>query len=94
MDKFEEKRVFTRDDESRFEVSAEDLQAIFKGFRPRNMDYEDFKAVRRILKKELARYLKGQIVHLSKVNDAVWADYTKDMKYKPKQKGHTYVRKN
>jgi hypothetical protein len=92
MDKFEENRVFIRGDESRFEVSADDLQAIFKGFRPRNLDYEDFQAVRGILKKELAHYLKGQIVHLSKVNDAVWADYTKDAKRKIKQKGHTYVR--
>jgi len=93
MDKFEESRMFIRSDESRFEVSAEDLKAIFKGMRPRNMDYEDFRAVRNILKKELAQYLKGQIVHLSKVSDEVWEKYTKGMKHKPIQKGKTYVKK-
>jgi hypothetical protein len=85
-------RTFERPDGSRFIIDDDDLNYIFKGYRPRALALEDFKQVRRVLKKELKQYLKGRLVHVSKVNDAVWAEYTKDMKYKPKQKGNTYVK--
>ena len=81
-------RIFTFEDDRRLEVPTEDLDYIFKGMRPRLMDYEDFKEIRRILKKELAQYLKGKIVHVSKVTDEVWKQYTEGKKIK--QKGHTY----
>ncbi len=69
-----------------------ELEGVFKGLRPRALDYYAFADIRRILQKELARYLKGEVVHLSKVSDAVWDNYTKDMQFKPKQHGHTYVK--
>lgn len=72
------------------EVSEDDILAIFKGNRPRNMSYGDFKQIQRTLKKELAQYLKGEIVHLSKVSDTVWDQYTKGKKIK--QRGHTYIK--
>lgn len=88
----EEKRVFKNGDRE-IEVSKDDLIYIFKGMRPRLMDYEDFKFVRRILNKELKRYLKGRMVHLSKVSASSWEEYIKDAEYKPIQKGRTYVKK-
>lgn len=85
-------RVFTLgEDQRKVEVSTEDLESIFKGFRPRLMHFEDFKEVRKILKKELAQYLNGELVHLSKVSDAVWMQYTEGKKIK--QRGQTYVKK-
>ena len=90
----EEMKVFTLSDGRKLEVPVKDLEYIFKGMRPRLMDYEDFKIIRRFLKKELAQYLKGRLVHLSKVNDSTWSEYVKDMKYKPRQKGRTYVKKD
>ena len=88
----EEKRVFKNGDRE-IEVSKDDLIYIFKGMRPRLMDYEDFKFVRKALNKELKRYLKGRMVHLSKVNASSWEEYIKDAEYKPIQKGRTYVKK-
>jgi len=76
----------------KLEVETADLEYIFKGMRPRLMDYLDYKYIRALLKIELKTYLKGEMVHLSKVSDEVWAKYTKDMKYRQIQKGHTYVR--
>lgn len=92
----EEKKsgVFTLPDGRKIEVSKEDLEHIFKGMRPRLMDYDDFRFVRSELNRELNRYKKGHLIHLSKVNDKVWEDYTKDKEIKPRQKGHTYVKKN
>ena len=81
-------------DGRRLEVDAEDLEYIFKGYRPRLMDLEDFKVIRRIINKEVKKYLKGTITHLSKVSDAVFASYTKGLKHKPIQKGVTYVKKS
>ncbi len=78
--------------ERRVEVKEEDIEYIFKGMRPRLMPYEDFREIRKILKKELAQYLKGELVHVSKVSDDLWAEYTKGMKKKIKQKGNTYVK--
>ena len=87
-------RVFTLPTEDgktkKIEVDAEDVDYIFRGLRPRNMDYMDYKYIRIILKDELAQYLKGEVVHLSKVSDAVWANYTKGKNIK--QKGQTYVK--
>ena len=91
MEERPKSRVFTFEYDRKVEVPIEDLDYIFKGMRPRLMDYEDFKAIRRILKKELAQYLKGKIVHLSKVNDSAWKEYTGGKKIK--QKGLTYVKK-
>lgn len=88
----EEKRVFKNGDRE-IEVSKEDLIYIFKGMRPRLMDYEDFKFVRKVLNKELKRYLKGRMIHLSKVSDSSWEEYIKEAEYKPIQKGRTYVKK-
>ena len=76
------------------EVSESEMLNIFKGLRPRNMDYADFVIIRRMIQKEVARYLKGELVHVSKVSDEMWADYTKGMVNKPKQKGVTYVKKD
>lgn len=87
-------KTFTFSDGRKLEVVTEDLEYIFKGFRPRLMDYDTYRAIRVKLKKELAQYLKGDIIHLSKVSPEVWANYTKDMKHKPIQKGHTYVKKD
>jgi hypothetical protein len=86
-------RVFEMADGRRLEVDAEDLEYIFKGYRPRLMDLEDFKVIRRIINKEVKKYLKGTVVHLSKVTDEVFASYTKGLKHKAKQKGVTYVKK-
>lgn len=74
------------------EIETEDLEMIFKGYRPRLMSPEDFKAIGKLLRKELAQYLKGELVHLSKVSNSVWEEYTKDLKHKSKQRGHTYVK--
>jgi hypothetical protein len=69
-------------------VEEDDVLAIFRGLRPRNMSYDDFKAIQALLKKELAQYLKGQVVHLSKVSDSVWDRYVEGKKIK--QRGNTY----
>jgi hypothetical protein len=70
-----------------------EIEGIFKGLRPRSIDYTAFSDIRKILGAELKDYLRGDMVHLSKVSDALWNEYTKDMKYKPLQKGKTYVKK-
>ena len=85
-------RVFELPDGRRLEVLLEDLVDIFKGLRPRLMSYEDFKFIGKILNKENKKYLKGKLVHVSKVTDTVWKDYTGGKKIK--QKGNTYVRDN
>jgi len=82
--KDKKKRVIT--------LTKVELEYIFKGMRPRSLDYYAFADVRKILQKELAQYLKGSIVHLSKVSDTIWNEYTKDMKKKAKQRGHTFVK--
>jgi len=85
-------RVFVMPDGRRVEVEADDVDCIYyKGMRPRLMSYEDFVEIRRILKKELADYLDGELFHLSKVSNSIWKDYTGGKKIK--QKGNTY-RKN
>jgi len=87
-------RVFIMGDERRIEVPIDDLDYIFKGMRPRLMPYDDYKYVRMVLKKENELYLKGQIVHLSKVYDAVWKEYVKEhgIKENIHQRGRTYVK--
>jgi Mg-chelatase subunit ChlD len=86
-------RTFTFTDGRNLEVTTEDLEYIFKGFRPRLMDYDTYKAIRVQLKKELAQYLHGELVHLSKVTPEVWYNYIKNMEHKSIQKGHTYYAK-
>jgi hypothetical protein len=92
----EEKKsgVFEMPDGRRLDVPKEDLEYIFKGYRPRLMSAEDFRVISKILKKEVKRYRGGRIIHLSKVSDSVWDNYIKDQKIKPRQKGHTYVKKD
>ena len=67
-------------DGRRVEISREDLNYIFKGYRPRLMSLEDFKFIRMGLKMALKEHLKGKVVHESKNF------------YKPRKRGHTYVR--
>lgn len=67
-----------------------EIECIFRGLRPRSIDYEAFRDIRKILRAELKLYLKGELVHLSKVDDSLWKEYIKDMEHKPIQKGHTY----
>jgi hypothetical protein len=71
-------------------IPSEDIEMIFRGMRPRSLDYYAFSDIRKILRVELKEYLKGQIVHVSKVDDLLWKEYTKDMLKKPKQRGNTY----
>ena len=93
MEKEKKYRIFRIDDRD-IKVEIEDLETIcFKNLRPRNMSYEDFRIIRKILGKEVKKYLKGRLVHISKVSDSAWKDMTKDMENKPIQKGKTYVRK-
>jgi hypothetical protein len=89
----EKQRVFKRDGKPDLSVSFDDLDEIFKGLRPRLMDVEDFKYISKILKKETKRYLRGRMVHLSKVSNTMWEEYVKDEQYKPIQRGRTYVKK-
>lgn len=74
-------------------VELDDLVNIFKGLRPRHINSDDFKQISGLLRKELQRYKKGTVSHLSKVNDLVWKEYTKNSQHKIKQKGVTYVKK-
>lgn len=46
-------------------VTAEEQELVFKGIRPKNMDYEVFKKVRKDLAKATKRYLGGQFIHIS-----------------------------
>jgi hypothetical protein len=96
LDKEKNYRTFTfsngKDEErKKIEVPLDDLLMIFKGFRPRSMDLEVFKQISRLLQRESKQYQAGKIVHLSKVTDEVWAEYTKGRKVK--QRGVTYVKK-
>jgi uncharacterized protein YozE (UPF0346 family) len=89
MEEESKSRVFEMPDGRKIEVCLEDLESIYyKGLRPRLMDSEDFRVISRILKKQLAQYLKGQLMHLSKVSDKVWEQYTEGKKVR--QKGKTY----
>lgn len=94
MEEEQKDRVFVFPDEHRLAIPAEDLEYIFRGFRPRLMSIEDFKFISKILKKELKIYLEGKLVHIAKVNGEVWNEYIKGMKHKPRQRGNTYVRKD
>jgi len=89
----EGKRHFILGKDRNIDVLLEDLEYIFKGMRPRQMSYEDFRDIRKILSRELREYRKGHITHLAKVNDAVWSEYIKESGKKIKQKGYTYIKK-
>ena len=85
-------RVFRTPDGREIKLDLQDIEYIFKGYRPRLMSLEDFKFVSRILRAEVKRHLRGKFIHVSKVRDDIWEDYVKDMKFKPKQRGMTYVK--
>lgn len=78
------------------ELDLTDIENIFKGYRPRLLDTKDFRIVSKIIKKEVAHYIKsGKMVHLSKVTPEVWKEYySKGLVGKRSQKGHTYVKKD
>jgi hypothetical protein len=88
--------VFELSDRRRIELDAVDIENIFKGYRPRLLDIKDFKIISRIIKKEVAHYVKsGKLIHLSKVSPEVWKEYyEKGLVGKHYQKGHTYVKKD
>jgi len=46
-------------------VTAEEQQLIFKGIRPKDMDYEVFRKVRKDLRKATKLYLGGKFKHVS-----------------------------
>jgi hypothetical protein len=87
----ENKRTFILKDERRITIPQEEVYEIFKGFRPRNMDIEDFKEISKLIKKDMARYLHGTLTHISKVSDEFWSEYTKGKRVK--QRGNTYIKK-
>lgn len=71
-------------------LTIEDLEMIYKGYRPRNMSTEEFKALGKLLKEVYKIYSKGKIFHLSKVSDAIWEKYTKDLEGIHRQRSKTY----
>lgn len=94
LDKDQNYRTFTfsnGEEKKAVEIPLDDLIMIFKGFRPRLMGLEVFKQIGILLNKESKRYQRGRIVHLSKVSNEVWENYTKGKKIK--QRGSTYVKK-
>lgn len=88
--------IFELSDGRQIELDAKDIENIFKGYRPRNLDAKDFRIISKIIKKEIQHYTKsGTMIHLSKVTPEVWKAYfDKGLVGKHSQKGHTYVRKN
>jgi hypothetical protein len=92
-DSGEKTHIFILSNDKRIELDAIDIENIFKGYRPRNMSLEDFKGVSKIIKKEVRSYLKGQLVHLSKVDASLWKNYyEKGLINTHKQRGYTYVK--
>lgn len=47
------------------ELTKEDIDKIFCGVRPANMDYETFKKLRKEMKRGLKGYLKGKYFFIS-----------------------------
>jgi len=93
--KGETTHVFILPNEKRIELDLVDIENIFKGYRPRNLSADDFKGVSKILKKEVAQYLKGKLVHLSKVSPEFWKQhFEKGLVNTHKQRGYTYVKKS
>jgi hypothetical protein len=76
----EKKRVFEMPDGRKVEVSYDDIDMIFKGYRPRLMSPEDFRFIGKIFKKEVKEHKKGRMIHLSKLYNNM--------------KGRTYVKKS
>jgi hypothetical protein len=89
----DKEREFELSDGRKLMVSKEDQEAIFKGLRPRSLDYNDFIAIKNFLNREAKKHKKGTLVHQSKVSDELWDKYIADMEFKPKQRGNTYVKK-
>lgn len=86
--------IFEEENEKRVElqVELEDLVAIFTGLRPRNMNVVHYQQIRSLLKKELKRYKKGTLTHVSKISDEAWEKQCKEIGVKRIQKGNTYVK--
>lgn len=78
----EKTRTFKMPDEREVVVAYEDIDMIFKGYRPRLMDAQDFRFISKLLQKEVRSYKKGRFVHISKMNGMKKGD------------GRTYVEKN
>lgn len=75
------------------ELDYDDIINIFKGYRPKSVDKNDFKIISRILKKEVESSLKeGTLFHLSKVSREMWETYyQKGLVNRHSQRGYTYV---
>lgn len=80
-------------EDRKIELTEDEMFRIYSGYRPRDMELEDFKIISNILKKEMKRYLKGNLVHISKVSDQLWEKYNEGLEIKKVQKGVTYVKK-
>jgi hypothetical protein len=58
----EKKRTFKMPDGREVDVPYEDIDMIFKGYRPRLMSPEDFRFISKIFRKEVDNYKKGRYV--------------------------------
>jgi hypothetical protein len=96
VDKDTKVRIFILADERRVELTMQDLEDIFSGYRPRLMSHEDFRYVSGVLKKELKEYMReGKLFHLSKVSNELWKEYYEKGAIKTyRQRGHTYVKRS
>lgn len=61
------KRTFKMPDGREVDVSYEDIDMIFKGYRPRLMSPEDFRFISKVFRKEVKAHKRGRYVHISKV---------------------------
>jgi len=94
IDKESKVRTFIMADEREIKVDLQDIEMIFKGYRPRLISREDFRFINKIIKKEVRDYVKGgTMVHLSKVSDSLWKEYyDKGLVKTHIQRGHTYIK--
>lgn len=78
-----------------YPLNEEEILRVGRGIRPSGMDKDVFKQIKKIVKKEEKEYLRGKLFHLSKISNQAWADLVKPNEhgYRPKQKGHTFVKK-
>lgn len=88
------KHVFLLPNDRRIELDFDDIEAIFKGYRPRLISFADFKIISRIIKNEVKKHTEGDLIHLSKVDRDLWERYyNKGLVNKHSQKGYTYKKK-
>jgi hypothetical protein len=77
----EKKRVFEMPDGRKVEVPYEDIDMIFKGYRPRLMSSDDFRFISKIFKREVKKHLRGRYTHMSKMEGMIKGDtYVKGKK--------------